>query len=377
MRTKKVWFDLLTLTVLVCLITSCFWAALASPSASQTDDSATSSPTSSVDTPTVSVLTLAPQSLDGRLLCRGIVTPSLQVEVVSESTARILTRKVQVGDRVEEDSPLLELDGSITKIQVDAAAAQVASAKALLKEAEAEVETAEELNDEELQNQAKARRDAAEASLQLAESRLAEAELSHERRMIKAPVSGVVSQCYLEAGEFAAAARPVAEIVATDPVRVVVKLTAPEVDEIRRAETTWKVMAPNETGTEPLEAKVCFTSPVADPVTKRFDVVLETANDAGVFPIGAKVDAICEWKTSEPELTIPRKALIRRDDSLLCLRVEKTDQVNICREVAVRIASIPGSPDIVRVLGGLSEEDRIVTGRLLNLREGTEVRVQN
>jgi RND family efflux transporter MFP subunit len=377
MRSRKLWFDFLTLTILVGLITSCFWAALAAPRGAKVDEASTSSKDMDADVPSVSVLAITSDVVSGRILRRGVVAPSAQVEVVSESTARILTRHVQVGDTVEKDAPLLDLDGSITKIQLDAATAQVASAKALLAEADAELEAAKELEDEELENQTKARRDASEASLRLAESRLAEAELSHERRTIKAPISGTVSQCYLEAGEFAATSRPVAEIVATDPVRVIVKLTSQELDEVTQAETTWQIAVPGDSGDEPRSATVCYTSPMADPMTKRFDMVLEVDNDAGAFPIGARVNAICDWETSDPELTIPRKALVRRDDSLLCLRIERTDEIDVCREVSVRIASIPGLPDVVRVLDGLSEDDRIVVGRSLNLHDGLEVLVQN
>ncbi len=377
MRSRKLWFDFLTLTILVGLITSCFWAALAAPRGAKVDEASTSSKDADADVPSVSVLAITSDVVSGRILRRGVVAPSAQVEVVSESTARILTRHVQVGDTVEKDAPLLDLDGAITKIQLDAATAQVASAKALLAEADAELEAAKELEDEELANQTKARRDASEASLRLAESRLAEAELSHERRTIKAPISGTVSQCYLEAGEFAAASRPVAEIVAMDPVRVIVKLTSRELDEVTQAETTWQIAVPGDSGDEPRSATVCYTSPVADPMTKRFDMVLEVDNDAGAFPIGARVNAICDWETSDPELTIPRKALVRRDDSLLCLRIERTDEIDVCREVSVRIASIPGLPDVVRVLDGLSEDDRIVVDRSLNLRDGLEVFVQN
>lgn len=377
MRSSKLWFDFLTLTTLVVLTTSCFWAALAAPRGARVTEPSISQEAVDSSAPSVSVLAITPEVVSGRILRRGIVAPSAQVEVVSESTARILARHVQVGDTVEKDTPLLDLDGSVTKIQLDAATAQAASAKALLAEADAELKAAEELEDEELKNQTKARRDASEASLRLAESRLAEAELSHERRTIKAPISGTVSQCYLEAGEFAAASRPVAEIVATDPVRVIVKLTSQEIDEVTRGKANWRIAVPGESGVEPRDAIVCYTSPMADPVTKRFDLVLEVDNESGAFPIGARVNATCEWKSSNAELTIPRKALIRRDDHLLCVRIERADQVDVCREVNVRIASIPGLPDVVRVLDGLSKDDRIVVGRLLNLRDGLEVRVQD
>lgn len=377
MRSSKLWFDFLTLTTLVGLTASCFWAALAVPRSAQVTGPSTSPEVANNGVPSVPVLAITSDVVSGRISRRGVVAPSAQVEVVSESTARILTRHVQVGDTVEKDAALLDLDGSVTKIQLDAATAQVASAKALLAEADAELKAAKELEDEELENQTKARRDASEASLRLAESRLAEAELSHERRAIKAPISGTVSQCYLEAGEFAAASRPVAEIVATDPVRVIVKLTSQELDEVTHGKTTWQIAVPGESGAEPRDAIVCYASPVADPVTKRFDLVLEVDNESAVFPIGARVNAICDWETSHSELTIPRKALIRRDDHLLCLRIERADQIDVCREVNVRIASIPGLPDVVRVLDGLSEDDRIVVGRLLNLRDGLEVLVQN
>jgi RND family efflux transporter MFP subunit len=377
MHKRHFWFDALTLILLTGVIVSCFWIALAGQPPALAAESPAAPEDSKGNLPSVSVITLASSTFNGRILRRAVVGPSAQIKVISESTARILVRNAQVGDTVEEGAALFELDGELSKIQVDAATAQRSSAEALLAEANAELESARQLEDEELENQTKARRDAAEAGLRLAESRLAEAEISHNRRIVKAPISGVISQCFLDTGEFAASGRPVAEIVVINPARVIVTLTSRELDEVSPAATTWQVVTRRETsgGTRP--ATLSFTSPTADPITKRFNVVLEANNDDGAFPIGAKVDAICDWETSEPTLTIPRKALVRRGIGLVCFRIERTEEGSFCRETIVRVASIPGLPDVVRVLEGLSDGEQIAIGRLLNLRDGLEVDVQN
>jgi RND family efflux transporter MFP subunit len=302
-----------------------------------------------------------------------MVEPVARVDVVAESTARIIARHAQVGKRLEKGDPFFELDGAVTQIQLNAAQAELETALALLDEAEAEFKTAGDLEDDELEDQTKARRDAAAASVRLAETRLEEAQIAHQRRLIEAPIDGVVSQCYLDEGEFAAAGRPVAEIVATNPVHVVVSLTAQEVELLGKAAASWRVAG--GPGSETREAKLSSQSPVADARTKQFDFTLEVNNDDGRLMLGSKVDVVCQWKSEQPALTVPRKALLLRDDNLVCFRIDREEETDVWRETEVRIASIPGAPELVRVLDGLAMDDRVAVGQLMNLRDGLKVSV--
>ena len=88
MRYRRMWLDSLTLTALVCLITSCFWAALAGPQGPPPAKSSTTG-NDADELPIVPVLTLATERLEAGIVRRGVVEPSAQVKIVAESTARI------------------------------------------------------------------------------------------------------------------------------------------------------------------------------------------------------------------------------------------------------------------------------------------------
>ncbi len=372
MNVKRVCYDCATAAAILGVSGIFVWTAFAVLRRSQAVESRPPAETQSARL-TVQVAELVPQDINSSLQRRGVVGPGARVEVVAEATARVQTRHVQVGDHVAEGDPLFVLDNARSTIQFEAAEAERDSAQALLAEAEAELKAARETDDEDLQNQTKARRDAAEASVRLANTRLTEAQIAQQRCTISAPLAGVVAQCFVDAGEFAADGRPVAEIVSTDPVQVTLVLTAQELEQLGHAQATWQVVVD---GDRAVDATVRFTSPVADPLTKRFDQVLEVANSDGRLMIGAKVDVLCKWQGQQPMLTMPRRAVVLRDQGLACYRIVRDGDKDVCRETPIRIASIPGLPETVHVLEGLQRNDRVATARLLNLRDGLEVDVQ-
>jgi multidrug efflux system membrane fusion protein len=303
---------------------------------------------------------------------RGVLQPSKQVSVHAEATGRVVQRHASVGDRVGQGDAIVELDGALLKIRLDEAQARQKSAEIRLAEADSQLADAEQTEDDDLKRDAKSRRDAARAALDLAETQVAEAEQAYETRIVRAPIDGTVAQVWVDQGELAATARPVAEIIVTDPMHVAVSLTAEEVASLNgvvRYEVRVSDKAPGR------QAKLVQIAPMADPQTKRFSVEIRVSNEDGRLRAGTRVDVEFFCTPTDAEPLLPRRALTRRGESLVCFRIEKTAEGHyVAREFEPQLAPVPGKADVLRVRSGLDVGDEVVVGGLVGLDEGTRVR---
>lgn len=303
---------------------------------------------------------------------RGTLAPSSQVSVSAEVTSRVVKKHVATGDRVKQDSPILELDGTLLKIRRDEAKARLESAEAQLKEAKAQREDAEKLedkDDDELKRDTRIRCEAAEAARRVAQTQATEAETTYESRIVRAPLDGTVARCFVEVGEYAASGRPVADIIVTNPLTAEVSLTALEATSLRGSVqcsvATEEISSP---------AKLARIAPMADPRTKRFLAQVEVENPEGRLRAGMHVDVEFRSATSEPVLLLPRRALARRADRLVCFRIVTAKDGHVAEAVKLDSQSVLGRPNHLRVLAGLSDGDEVAVSGLMTLENGTRVR---
>lgn len=368
--------DALTGVVLVALIALCLGTAFGllrrqAPASPPTEPSGTADSEGLFEPPVETAL-IAEQRIEATFTRRGSLEPSSQVSVYAEVTGRVLKRNVAVGDPVKDGDALVELDGELLKIRLDEAQARLASAQSQLDEAKAQVESAEKSEDDDLKRDAKLRRDAAEAAVNVAKTQVAEAQARYDSRIVHSPTDGVVAQVWVDEGEFAAAERPVAEIVVTDPIAATVALTELEVASLP-GEVKCRVVVPEAGGTVP--ARLVHVAPVADPLTKRFSARVELDNGQERLRAGTPVDVTFDTASRKPVLVMPRRALTSRNDALVCFRIEAVDsEGHVARPVQPQFESIPGRPDLLRVLAGLKAGDEVATSGLILLDDGLRVR---
>ncbi|MBM4090709.1 MAG: HlyD family efflux transporter periplasmic adaptor subunit [Planctomycetes bacterium] len=349
---------------------------------------------------------------------RGVLLPSQQVRVHAEATGRAVARHVSVGDKVQQDDAILELDGKLVKIRLDEARARQQSAQIQLADAERQLADAEDsdttpkekngagksetgksradkavnggsdkssekkqqTDEDDLKRDLALRRDAARAALDLANAQCAEAEQAYEARVVRSPVHGIVSQILVDTGEYAASGHPVAQVIVTDPMKVVVAVTAGEMAALN-GEVSCEVVVARETAPRP--AKMLRAIPVADPITKRFSVELEVPNGDGQLRAGLRVNVLFRCEGGQNVLLLPRRALTRRGDALVCFRIESAPACFVARQVEPHFAAIVGRPDMVRVLPGVAEEsvlranDEVAVAGHLMLEDGARVEVAN
>lgn len=150
----------------------------------------------------------------------GEVEACAEVDISSEVVAKILELPVEEGDRVEKDQLLCRLDDADYRAQVLSAEANVARLKALITQAEADLEKAErdyarqkEFIESDLTSSvemanyrtvlvgARATVEMRRQELVAAEASLQSAREDLEKTVIRSPLDGVVSQLFAEQGE--------------------------------------------------------------------------------------------------------------------------------------------------------------------------------
>jgi len=211
--------------------------------------------------------------------------------------ARVL---VDRADRVARDDILVELEASEEDTQVDLARLRVGSdiavrlARARAETAELDAERLSALVGRKLVPLAEQEAAALEAraarleeeeamfQLQVAEVQLAAALAARERKRVRAPFDGVVTDRTVSVGELYNEQGPIVTVARIDPLHVETYLPAARRAELSRGQT---VPVTLETG-DTLTATVQVIDPVLDAATGTFGVQLDLPNPEGTILAG-------------------------------------------------------------------------------------------
>ncbi len=254
--------------------------------------------------PTAVFLTCAlgiPQVQAQTLGC--LIEPSQVADVGSEVIGILEKLHVNRGDLLTKGQPTAELDAKVERAALAAAQAR-AKAVSEMKAAQSNHEftkrkkdrtedlynkkfVSEQANDQaatesriaELRyNQAKEQQGVAERELALAQAQLA-------RRTIRSPISGVVIERYLSAGE-RVEQKPVMRIATMDPLHVEVFVSASQFNSVQIGSNV--LVRPEIAGFQDRGAKVILVDRVIDPASNTFRVRLELPNPGSALPAGVR-----------------------------------------------------------------------------------------
>lgn len=366
-------FDKFTAAILIAVTLVCLGSAFAlftRPAGSASP--ATPRPSNAVY-PGIETAHVSRAPLEVEFTRRGALQPSGEVNIFPEVAARVVKKHVGIGDAVNKDDVLFELDGSLLQIRLSEAQSRLKSAQVRLEEAQAQFADAEKSEDDDLKRDTRLRREAAEAALKVAESETAEAQTIYEARTIRSPIGGTVAQVHVAEGEFAAPAQSVARIVVMDPMVAVVPLTAVETSSLR-GDVECRVGVLDGQG-PPSKARLLSVAPMADPRTKRISAEVQVNNADGRFCAGTLINVTFQATSSESAVVVPRQALTQRNDALVCFLIEKTAAGYVARRVEPVVESIPGKAESLKVLGGLSPGDIVAVSGFIAIDDGTVVQL--
>lgn len=286
---------------------------------------------------------------------------------------KVLSRRVDVGDRVREGDVLAELDPTDLRLQADALSAQVASAQAQLVRARADYARLAALAKEQLVSrsaldQQTASLRAAEAQLRAARAQSDVAGNQSAYSALRAPRAGAIAGRQIEAGQVVAAGQP-AFVLAADGGREIA-FALPE-SKIREVSVGQQVLV--EIWSAPqrrLTGRIREIAPMADPLARTYAAraALDEgqSTDAGLGQ-SARVYMVGSERAA---LQVPLTAIqaVDRTSPAVWVADPKTRRV---RKVPVRIGAF--GPESVPVLSGLKADDWVVVAGGHLLQDGQSV----
>lgn len=304
----------------------------------------------------VAVLDTKLEQHSRKLILSGRTEADRKVTVVARTGGVLTELKVRRGQLVKE--------GEIIAVLSDEAReAQVAQARALVAQRQAELEARRRLAETgalprlelgNLESQAKA-----------AEAGLAAAEAERERGFVRAPWSGVVTDVPAEVGAsaFSMAGKEIAHIIALDPMLAVVEAAERNLGGIKVGERAEIRLV---TG-QKVSGRVRFVSKSAAAITRTYRVEVEIPNADGAIPDGITAEVAIPMQ-AQPATRVPRSALTVSSGGTLGVRA--VDTAGTVQFVPVGILA---DDQTDMWLAGIADGTRVIVEGQDFVREGQQV----
>lgn len=280
-------------------------------------------------------------------------------QVVAKTSGVMVQLLAEEGQYVTKGQVLARLDGDRVRLEAQRSAATV-------NKLENNYRRSQKLRQEKLvsadsDEQIRYELEAARASLALAKL-----ELSYTN--IVAPISGVVAQRMVKPGNLINLNAPVFRIV--DNSRLEAALNVPEREmAVLKPGMPLRMIVDAIPG-KVFEGKVDRVSPVVDSGTGTFRVVCAFAGNETLRPgMFGRIEVIFDQRNNV--LTIPRSALLEDEGETAVYVIRANKAVR----VPVKLGYINGQ--VVEIVSGLKENEKVVTAGKVAIRDGSEVTVIN
>jgi multidrug efflux pump subunit AcrA (membrane-fusion protein) len=254
----------------------------------------------------------------------------------------------------------LQREGALAQKLVDEARLAMVQAQAQLETAQRHLQVLNQVSQRESIRGAEAQVNAAKAHTETAAVQLSYAQ-------IHSPISGVVADRQVYAGELATSGMPLVSIV--DISQVVARANVPVKDAV-----AIKVGRPARiTGPEgDLAGKVTVVSPAVDPSTTTVEVWVQVPNPGEKLKPGGTVRVAIIAETIQNTIVVPATAILNSDEGGQQVMVVGSDSVAHERKISVGVRQ----GDRVQIASGLQEGDQVVTSGGLGLEDKAKVTIQ-
>lgn len=286
----------------------------------------------------------------------GTVRSKLRAAVEAKVSGRVLEYTAVPGQMVKAGDLLATLDAREIQAQVD-------QAKAVLDQARRDFARQEKL----IATNATTRQeyDAAQARVKVGEGAVTEAETMMSYARVTAPFDGVVTRKLADVGDLAMPGKPLLEVEAPTDLRFEADLPEALLGNVKLGA---KMKVKVASVAEPLEAVVSEIAPVADAVSRTFQVKLDlpAADGLRTGQFGRVSVPVAEVML----LLVPQSAVIKRGQMELVFVVSEG-------KAALRLVKTGKALDgNIEILSGLEEGELVVTSDPAAIADGQPVTLQ-
>lgn len=303
----------------------------------------------------------------------GTLNPFEEVTVSAEVEGVLKEVKVQEGSVVAKGVLLAAIDDTDYRLEVRRTEAALKQAEATLANTRVEAKRKEALFKEELVTKQQfddvtTRLAVSEAELERDKAILAIARQKLTKTRILSPISCVVKEKKVSAGDFVKNGTPLFVIIQPNPIKL--RFTVPEKDVGRLRvgqDVTLRIDAyPNRE----FHGKVSVINPSLEERTRTLSVEALVPNNDGMLKPGIFAKVVLFTSDPRDTVVVPVTALLYEADKVRVFVV----QDDRAREKKVKLGSKYG--EVMEITEGLKEGEKVVVAGQQNLSEGVKIAVQ-
>jgi len=292
---------------------------------------------------------------------RNLSTATVPDEVVkAQQDTEAAKQQLDAAQKLFESRQQLQREGALARRLVDEAAVALAQAKSQYETAKTHlaslegVSRVEEVRGSEAQvASAKARVDAAEAQLSYSE--------------IRSPIAGIVADRAIFPGEIAAAGSPLLTIVNVSSVIARVQVPQAQAPYVKVGQRARIAAADNVDA----QGQVTVVSPAVDPNATTVEVWIQAPNPGDKLRPGGAIHATIFADTIPGAIVVPASAILPSSDGGVSVMVVGSD--NLAHEHKVEVGV--RTPEQAQILKGAQPGERVVVDGGVGLEDGAKVRI--
>ena len=301
----------------------------------------------------------------------GRLESTASPQVAAEIDARVLSIAVDAGAVIAAGDTIAELDPTAVELELRAAAADLGRFQTLLANEDRRLSRIRELHakgsvSREQLDDAAARSDTLRAELQSARARLGIAEDQRRKTTVRAPIAGRVERRLASVGDFAKRGTPLVEIATSERLRALLPFPESRAGDLAAGQTVFldSPLAPAQRA----EGRVAELRPAVGEANRALWVIVELENPGGWRPEGT-VRATVLVATRPGAVMVPAECLVRRPAGEV---VYVLDGSRVQERIVETGERLDGLVEIRQGLGG--EETLALEGAAF-LSDGASVRV--
>ncbi|RAI93933.1 efflux RND transporter periplasmic adaptor subunit [Algoriphagus yeomjeoni] len=289
----------------------------------------------------------------------GIFEPSQELKLMSETSGAIVKIQRRKGDYVRKGDLIVQIDDRLIRSDYTIAKLKRDQAEKDLKRFEnlAATDAITKKQFEESENAFKI----ADAQLSALKKRL-------DDTQVTAPIAGFINEDYYELGALVSPGMPLADIINKSPLKLSVNVTESEIAKVTKGEEI--AVKVNAISNQEFTGKVHFISDMADASFKyQVELIMTSKNQDQIKP-GMFGTAQFKFSQDEKVLKIDRKSISGslKNPGVYLIK----DGTAVYQPVKIN----PLDDGTVEILDGLKAGDEVIASGLINVKEGTKVKVQ-
>lgn len=249
----------------------------------QFGDSAATEPTATdTENEPLAPMSVRVREFEARPVTREVVfsartAPAREVTLRAEAEGRVVEIPIERGARVEAGAVIARLDARDRE-------AQLAEARATVRQRQLEYDGARRLGERGMQAETQVAQ--AMAALEQAQAQLKRVEVELDHTVIRAPFAGVLDQRLVEVGDYLGIGDSVARLLELDPLVITGAVSQDRISELRPGMQADARLLTGRT----LSGRVRYVAAAADAATRTFTVELEVANPEATLPSGVTAE---------------------------------------------------------------------------------------